>query len=43
MQQIRISESSLTNIYIYTLGCPPSQVASDHQDYEPCLGLGIPN
>ena len=31
-------------MYINTdmLGCPPSQVASDHQDYEPFLGSGIP-
>ena len=26
----------------HILGCPPSQDASDHQDYEPFLGSGIP-
>ena len=27
----------------YKLGCPPSQDASHHQDYETFLGSGIPN
>ena len=27
----------------YTLGLPPTQDSSHHQDYEPFLGSGIPN
>ncbi len=28
---------------LHTLGLPPTQDSSHHQDYEPFLGSGIPN
>ena len=35
-------KSNTGGLFIYNLGVAPSQYSSDHQDYEPFLGSGIP-